>query len=276
MNIARLEKILRDFYEISGMEICLIDRKYHTLFACRHPYENFCAYIHRAPKCLEICLQSDTLELGRSAEKEELYTFVCPFGICEAIVPIRIENEVVAYLFAAMGITQGEDNDRFPVASAYRVAPNLNYELLMSSLSKMPHNSAERFSAYASVLPMMAKYIEANGLLSDSEQSIGQLAKNYINHNLSRKITLADISWNLHCSTVTLTEHFKREFGITVMQYVTEKRMKMAEKLLLTNATVIEVALQCGFSDVEYFSRCFKNRHGCSPMSWRKEKNKTV
>ena len=50
------------------------------------------------------------------------------------------------------------------------------------------------------------------------------------------------------------------------MEYVMKKRMAQAEKLLReTDQSVKEIALFCGFSDVEYFSRCFKKEHGCPP-----------
>ena len=127
--------------------------------------------------------------------------------------------------------------------------------------------------AYADLLLIMAEYIEKNNLMSDNEQSLGQLIQSYVEKNLSGKITLADLSWNLHCSTVTLTEHFKREFGITIMQYVMQKRMEAAEAMLLKGTRSIgEIATTCGFLDMEYFSRTFKSIYGMSPSTWRRMK----
>jgi AraC-like DNA-binding protein len=72
---------------------------------------------------------------------------------------------------------------------------------------------------------------------------------------------------------VTLTEHFKKAFGITIMQYVQQRRMALAEQMLLgSNASINEIAVACGFADVEYFSRTFKNIHGISPNRWRRER----
>ena len=102
--------------------------------------------------------------------------------------------------------------------------------------------------------------------------TIGQLVKSYVKNNLSKKITLSDISWKLHYSTVTLTEHFKNEYDMTIMEYVMKKRMEKASRLLHNSELSIrEVAEDCGFSDNEYFSRCFKNTYGVSPVTWRKQ-----
>ena len=65
---------------------------------------------------------------------------------------------------------------------------------------------------------------------------------------------------------------FKKEYDITIMEYVMKKRMEKAARLLLNSELSIrEVAEECGFCDNEYFSRCFKNYHGTSPVSWRKQ-----
>ena len=120
------------------------------------------------------------------------------------------------------------------------------------------------------MLQVVAVYIENNNMLSYPRQSVGQMIKTYVKNNLNQKITLSDLSYSLHCSTVTLTTHFKQEFGITIMDYVTAKRMNLAEKLLLENSySVREIAEMCGFSDSEYFSRCFKEKHNISPLGWK-------
>ena len=105
--------------------------------------------------------------------------------------------------------------------------------------------------------------------------TIGQLTKGYVKENLDKKITLSDISWHLHCSTVTITEHFKREYGITVMEYVMHKRMRKAEQMLYNSELPIkDISEACGFPNMEYFSRSFKSVHGMSPRAWRQEKLK--
>ncbi len=270
MNIRALEKIVRDFYEISGMEISIIDRRGHSIAACRHAGENFCAYIHRSPKCLDMCVLSDTDEIARAETRGGIHTYLCPFGVMETLVPICSCESVVAFIFVAMGLEKG-NNDRATASLAGEAGDNLNPDILCECVEKMPHCTRERFDAYASLLPMMAHYIEVNDLLGENDQSLGQMVKNYIDSNLSRKITLADLSWNLHCSTVTLTEHFRRDFDMTIMQYVMQKRMQLAERLLHEEIPVTEIALRCGFSDVEYFSRCFKSHHGTSPKLWRRD-----
>ncbi|MBQ8407511.1 MAG: PocR ligand-binding domain-containing protein [Clostridia bacterium] len=272
MEIQKLKTALIDFHVISGMHIAVMDREYRSICFARNDKCNFCEYIHKSTKCLETCVGSDTARLKCAAESGKLIMYTCPFGVFEAIQPIVKDGELLGFLFLAMGIEQGAHHKTNAVDQALRVAPNLDRDVLALCVDEFPCYSYEKFESYARMLPVLSEYIAANDLMSDEKQTLGQLVKIYVKNNISKKITLADLSWNLHCSTVTLTEHFKREFDMTIMQYVTEKKMHLAERMLSDPGnSVNDVAEACGFSDVEYFSRCFKGYHGMSPVAWRKQ-----
>ncbi len=271
MNIPELERLLYDFYQVSGMEVAIVDSKFHNILSNRSPYKNYCATIHRFSKCLDICIHSDRDHLTHVMEHKKLLTYVCPFGIFEAIAPIMKNGQVIAFLFFAMGIEERDGCDDIPVQRAMEVSPGLDAEYLRQCVVEIPHYSRKRLEAYADLLLIMAEYIEKNDLMADNDKTLGEVIKLYIKQNLQKKITLTDMSWNLHCSTVTLTEHFKKEFGITIMQYVAQKRMEMAEEMLLHSSFSIgEIAASCGYSDVEYFSRTFKSVHDMSPSRWQR------
>ena len=61
----------------------------------------------------------------------------------------------------------------------------------------------------------------------------------------------------------------------TVIQYLTRKRIELAQLLLTTSSknlySVTEVAFMCGFNDSTHFSRRFKQHVGISPSSYRAE-----
>lgn len=65
---------------------------------------------------------------------------------------------------------------------------------------------------------------------------------------------------------------FTKETGRTLKQYVTEKRMEKAKRLLKSELTVKEAALQVGYTNFSYFSKAFRELTGCSPMEYREQK----
>lgn len=269
MDKTRLDKIIRDFYVISGMEISVLDSHFHTVAVSRCHEGNLCSYVHRTPSATEVCKDSDIEHLTIAERAVEPIMYTCPYGITEAIVPIVRGDSIIAYIIASMGI---KESDATSVLELTRKAlPDIDDVKLTEYIGKMRHLSDAEADAYFSILKMIGEHISNDTTITQSDESIGTLVKYYVKNNLTRKLTLTDIAWNLHCSTVTLTEHFRAEFGITIMEYVTRKRMELAEKLLLSTAEPLrEVAVASGFSDVEYFSRTFKKHHGISPAAWRK------
>ena len=64
---------------------------------------------------------------------------------------------------------------------------------------------------------------------------------------------------------------FKRETGLTPLQYLTDKRLENAASNLAMSGgrgNISEIAYQCGFSEPLYFSRLFKRKYGVSPRSY--------
>ena len=270
MDKARLDGILEDFYTVTGMEISLLNTRFHTVAVRRSRERSFCSYLHSSAGSTDVCKGSDIERLSEVEKTAEPIIYTCPCGITEAIVPIIRGDSIIAYLISTMGIREADLPSVAELASA--VAPRLDRDELCAVIADTRLLTDKEALAHLNMIRLIAEHIASDAAASDNGESLGQLIKRYVKNNLSEKLTLSDIALNLHCSTVTLTEHFKAEFGITIMEYVTKKRMELSEKLLITTDEPLrEIAAAVGFSDVEYFSRTFKKHHGISPAAWRKE-----
>lgn len=271
MSMSGLDGILYDFHTISGMDISVVDRDFHTLALARSEGETLCTLLHRSTSATDKCKESDIERLTSVKNSNSPLLYVCPFGIIETIVPVIRDEETIGYVIAALGIKEGDESD---VLDLCKNVDQLD-DSLSSALKRSRTLTEKELSAYFNMVKILARHIANDPSLIDRNESIGQLIKKYVKNNLGRKLTLSDIARSLHCSTVTLTEHFKKEFGITINDYITKKRMDLAESLLIsTDDPLREIASVCGFSDVEYFSRTFKKYHEASPAAWRREKGK--
>lgn len=64
---------------------------------------------------------------------------------------------------------------------------------------------------------------------------------------------------------------YRSFFGASPISEIIEARMVCARRLLCySGLSVKEVAFECGFEDIYYFSRLFRRRNGLSPAEWRK------
>ena len=273
MNAIRLTELLDTYYTVTGMETAVLNADLHTVASARYAEENFCSYIHNSEYALNTCKRSDVEQLVAVSRTRTARAYTCPFGITEAIVPIIRDEMIVGYLISTIGISNEEGN------TAPRLAPTLkglDTQRLAELSLAVAKVSEKQIRAHLNMLSILAEHIAHDTALSFGEESIGTLTKHYIKQNLDKKITLADIALHLHSSTVTVTEHFRREFGETVVSYITKKRMELAKKLLLsTDRTLSSIAQSVGYPDVEYFSRSFKKHFGKPPAAWRKDNTPT-
>lgn len=93
----------------------------------------------------------------------------------------------------------------------------------------------------------------------------------YINSSLSEKITLEDIGRLTFFSPVYCDTVFKREMGQSIIDYLLDRRIDQAKKMLVGEAIPLsQIAEAVGFSDYNYFSRTFKKRSGYSPAAYRR------
>lgn len=272
MDIKEIDSLLNTFSYVSGLNITLADSRFRQIAKSGSELWDFCTEIHRSKKCLDCCMKSDISSFRITEERRKNYIYTCPFGIVCVIAPIIEDDAVSGYLIISPGADKKQYERHYAETFELteELAPELNRSTLESCIMQLPVHNNEKIQALSDTLALFAQHIGREGFVKD-DYTLGELIKDYINKNFQRKITLAELSMNIHCSTVSLTEHFKKEFGITIMQYVMKKRMELSKKLLAETPhyTIKEISEKCGFSDVEYFSRCFKRYNSVSPSKWR-------
>lgn len=98
------------------------------------------------------------------------------------------------------------------------------------------------------------------------------LALNFIYANCSRDITVDDVAVFLKKSNNYFSSQFKKEIGMSFVEYLNRLRVEQA-KVLLTQTTMMtyEISSLVGFNDYKYFSVVFRKSTGKSPSQYRKE-----
>ncbi len=95
--------------------------------------------------------------------------------------------------------------------------------------------------------------------------------------DLTLPLTLQYFATGLKVNGSYLSNMFRQQTGMTITDYVTNKRMEHAATLLAyTQRPIKMIARQVGIPDVQYFSRLFKRRLGMTPTQYRNEKMNAV
>ena len=92
---------------------------------------------------------------------------------------------------------------------------------------------------------------------------------NYIHKNYTEKISSSSVSKRFNYDEAYFCRKFKNATGTTLMKYIKKLRLDMAKRLLEeSESSASTVSEACGFSDVTYFSRCFKDEFKLSPTQY--------
>ena len=109
----------------------------------------------------------------------------------------------------------------------------------------------------------MSAEISKEGEKSDSPLVSGVL--DYINSHYCEKLSLSSIADEFFVSKYYLCRAFKKHTGLTVQQYIKEKRLSYFEDLRKEGRLLTECASLAGFHDYSAFYRGYVKKYGHSP-----------
>ncbi len=94
----------------------------------------------------------------------------------------------------------------------------------------------------------------------------------YIKEHLAENLSVDKLSALACMSKATFFRVFKREFGLTPVEYIVRERLAEAKRLLRQPlASVAEVCLRAGFNNLSYFQALFKKHEGMTPGAYKKQ-----
>ncbi len=110
---------------------------------------------------------------------------------------------------------------------------------------------------------------------ANAEHTDLQLQKvlSFLHKNFRNPITLNDVACVANMSAPYFSTYFSIKTNSTFIEYLNQLRVNYAASLLLMpDATIKKVALECGFSSASYFSKVFFKAYGISPTAFRLKK----
>lgn len=92
----------------------------------------------------------------------------------------------------------------------------------------------------------------------------------YVEKHYAEPISLMNVAEAVSLSSGYLTTAVRRRTGRTVVEWIAERRMAEARRLLAETDENIEwVGARVGYDDPTYFARRFRRAHGANPAAWR-------
>jgi AraC-like DNA-binding protein len=138
-----------------------------------------------------------------------------------------------------------------------------------AELSKRSFGYSQAVGATLSLLLISAARMSSQQSAHRSDPVVTQ-ALQIVDERFREPLALRDVAETLHVTSGHLTETVRRRTGRPLGEWILQRRMTQARLLLgESEASIADVAAQCGFATVGHFGRQFRRLHGMSPSEWR-------
>ena len=123
----------------------------------------------------------------------------------------------------------------------------------------------------AEILHILEKSTPLKSTHPTSEDTLDRMVYEYVANNLDKKITLDILANEFYISKQTLISTFRKNYGTSPIYFVNKVKMNFAHSMLLYPEFSIErISKYCGFKNLSYFSKVFKDVFGLTPSSYRR------
>ena len=166
----------------------------------------------------------------------------------------------------------------FPALTPFRVGDNYTRlevrnrlkALFVEQVQQKEGSRSVILSHLIELLVFLARTYEEHRGLSPTDAGAAAFAGSlqYLDENFYRPIKIEELADLANMSYRSYTEQFKRRKGMTVTQYLAERRVEYAKRLLLETDDILFASAESGFGDLTHFYRVFKKLTGVTPKQF--------
>jgi len=266
----------RAFRETTGLPITLRPVDGFDLPHHGDPKEApFCALMAKSNHSCSACLQ-----LQRRVEQEaqlEAKTLKCFAGLCDSAVPVRVGENLVAFLQTGQIMFHAPKQTTFTKATRelLRLGTELDIKRLQEAYFQTRVVTKRQYESIVRLLEIFALHLSAlsNQLMVQSaatEAPAITRARQFIAEKHAEELSLTGVSQAVNMSAFYFCKTFKKSTGMTFTDYLARIRVEKVKNLLLNpHKRVSDAAYEAGFQSLSQFNRVFRRVAGESPTTYR-------
>ncbi|MEO6739920.1 MAG: PocR ligand-binding domain-containing protein, partial [Chthoniobacteraceae bacterium] len=266
----------RAFTEGTGLPLSLHRPEMLQMVHYAKKNENpFCTIMAKVNQSCAACYAMQC-ELEAEAQLEPK-TLKCFAGLCETAVPVRVGENLIAFLQTGQILLQRPDKARFSrvAATLLKWGAEVDVKKLEEAYFNTRVLTPKQYEALIRLLDTFAKHLAScsGALVLHTQQiaspAIGR-ARSFIEDHSDEELSLTAVAQAVNMSATYFSEKFKEVAGINFVDYVARTRIEKARNLLQNpNLRISEIAFEVGFQSLSQFNRAFKQVIGEAPRDHR-------
>lgn len=273
-------QIYRDYEkayrETTGLPITLRAIEAFNLPHHGDPKESpFCTLMAQTNHTCAACLQ-----LQKRVEEEAQFepkTLKCFAGLCDSAVPVRVGENLVAFLQTGQILLHEPNKREFKKFARELIGWGVQADLkrLEEAYFQTRVLDRKQYEAVLRLLTIFAQHLASlsNQLMVTAQQSESPMvarAKVFITERHAEEISLRQVASAVNTSAFYFCKMFKQATGLTFTDYLARVRVEKVKNLLLNpHKRISEAAYEAGFQSLSQFNRVFRRIVGQAPTFWR-------
>lgn len=265
------------FEKATGLPLSLHPAEHHSMGSMDRPAigSPFCALMARTNRACEACFA-----LQKRLEEEaklESRTLKCFAGLCETAVPVRVGDQLIAFLQTGRILVESPNQRQFSKTTRelLRLGTDIDLKRLEEAYYATRVLAPDQYESMVRLLAIFATHLAACGnqlALQRAAPEGGPVgrARHIIDGGFREELSLGEVAHRVNVSAGHFSTLFKKATGLNFVEYVARLRVEKAKNLLQNPIPRIsEVAYDVGFQSLSQFNRTFRRIVGASPRAWR-------
>lgn len=269
-NVERLDKLLYDFYLITGLTVSVWDSQINQLAFQPKEMRSFCRAIRSSPKGEHLCLLSDRalcMECGKTGKAVSRY---CHAGLIDTAVPIKFKDTILGYMMFGQ-IADKPSVEVRPALEKLSEDLGLDCDYLHSLYGELETHDAEKIDSLANILKMATRYLWLSDYIKIGYDTTASKIDDYIRTHIGDELSVKGLCSTFNISKNKLYALSHEWFQMAIGDYITSVRVEEAKRLLTTTDLPInQICTAVGIKDYNYFTKFFKSFVGMPPLKYRK------
>lgn len=271
------------FREATGLPIAL--RPIEGLDLPHHgdPKESpFCALVAQTNRSCAGCLMHQ-----RKVEQEarlQPKTLRCFAGLCDSAVPVRVGENLIAFLQTGQVLLHAPDSTELSKATQQLLAwgAQIDAKRIEEAYLQTRVVTKKQYESILRLLTIFAQHLSAlsNQLVVEqagAESPAIAKAKQFIEDYHAEKISLTEVANAVNVSSFYFCKTFRRATGMTFTDYIARVRVEKVKAMLMNpQMRISEAAFAAGFQSLSQFNRVFRRVAGEAPTVYRDRLHRAV
>lgn len=265
-NLKNIENLCDDFFNATGINLSISNSEFEVLFINKAYNNKYCKLIQSNEKGKVMCIRSDKKLLLKCKETASPQCNLCSAGLMDIAVPIKEDGEIIGYIV----LGQIRTNDSFKIPKFDTGSIDINK--LEKEYLSLPKYTDSKIHSTLNIASILAKHLLVENIIKVRRSNSLEKVIKFIKNNLAEDLSIKNITEKTYMSKSSLYLLFKRNFNMTIGEYINIERIKKAVSLLMETDLDMEfISTKVGFSSQSYFSKTFKRLKGLSPKQFKKK-----